>query len=240
MKWTYKVKKFLLDIILPNTCPICNDFIGYDEYICEKCLSNLPLVEENICNRCKRKECICTDLFYDNCISFVYYEDSVKDGLLSFKLKGLFNFAEYFAQKAVEMLKENGILDEIDLITNVPMTAQKEYERGYDQAFEFAKMISMFSGLPLDGMVLVKEKGNVVQHELSSKERKEKAYEAFELNIHPKHIKGKTILLCDDVVTTGSTLDACAKLLKEAGVKKVYCVTIATTRFVNNDSSRNA
>lgn len=240
MKWTYKAKRFLLDLAFPNSCPICNEFIEYDKFICEKCIEKLPIVKTNKCNRCNNAECTCTDLYYDKCFSFVYYEDSGKKGLLSFKLEGIFNFAEYISFKAIDKLSEQGLLSKIDIITCVPMSAKKERVRGYNQAYDFAKMISRLSKLPLHGKLLVKEKSKIIQHELSAEQRRIKAYEAFALKAKPSCIQGKTILLCDDVVTTGSTLDACAKLLKEAGAKAVYCITIATTRFTDKNKPHDA
>lgn len=233
MKWTSRVYRFVMDIFYPNRCPVCSKFIEYDKLICESCQSELEYIDEEYCERCGKHECICdkTKIYYDKCFSFVYYMDKAKDGIMNLKLSCGLGFAEYFADYAVETLEQHGLLSQLDIITATPTTADKLNDRGYNQAFEFAKYISKLCGVKASDKILLKTDSELSQHELSSAERKRRAFKAYALSDNAPPLKGKTVLLCDDVITTGATLNACSKKLKKAGAERVICVAIANTRY---------
>lgn len=239
MKWTSRIYKFFIDILYPNRCPVCDSFIGYDKLICEKCIKQLPYIEEEYCIKCGKHDCICGKhkIYYDKCLSFIYYEGKGKDGIMNLKLKCGINFAEYFAEKAVTDLDERGLLSQIDFITATPTTKGKLQERGYNQAFEFAKHISKLCDIKASENFLVKTDSELNQHELSSAERKSRSFKAYALSSKAPSLSGKTILLCDDVITTGSTLNACAKILKKAGAERVICVAIANTNHYSKNKN---
>ena len=243
MKWIYKVEAFLLDIFFPNKCPVCDKDIGYDELICRECEKELEFVGDNYCPRCGKTECICQkeEIYYDRCFSFIYYKDAGKNGVLALKERHGTGFAEYFAIKAVEYLKENELSNKIDVITSVPVTKRKMRETGYNHAHIYAKMIHRHSGIPVNGKLLIKTDKTLVQHELSAAERKQRASKAFRFIGDECLVRGKTVLLCDDIITTGSTLNYCAKVLKQAGAENVICCTIAMTQLGDGkDIKKNA
>ena len=146
-------------------------------------------------------------------------------------------FAEYFAIKAAEYLKENGLSDKIDIITSVPVTKRKMRETGYNHAHIYAKMIHRPTGIRVNGKLLIKTDKTLVQHDLSAEERKQRAAKAFRFICDENLVRGKTVLLCDDILTTGSTLSYCAKALKQAGAQNVICCTIAITPLGGKDKS---
>lgn len=239
MKWIYKVEAFLLDIFFPNKCPVCDKDIGYDELICRDCEKQLEFIGDNFCPRCGQIKCICEreKLYYDGCFSFIYYKDAGKSGVLALKERHGTGFAEYFAIKAAEYLKENGLSDKIDIITSVPVTKRKMRETGYNHAHIYAKMIHRHTGIPVNGKLLIKTDQTLVQHDLSAEERKQRAAKAFRFIGNEDFVRGKTVLLCDDIITTGSTLSYCAKALKQAGAQNVICCTIAITPLGGKDKS---
>lgn len=237
MKWTSRIYKFLIDILYPNRCSVCGCFIPYDKLICQKCLSELPFIEEPYCESCGKHICKCeSGIIYDKCFSFVYYDGKGKDGILSLKLNNGVGFAEYFADFAKVALEQKGLLSEIDVITAVPATREKLKERGYNQAYEYAKYISRCCKIKASDKLLIKTDNALKQHELSSAQRRERSFKAYAMNDKAADINGRTILLCDDVITTGSTLNACAKLLKEAGAKRVICVVIANRKYTKENN----
>ncbi len=226
-----KFNKFILDLLLPNRCPCCDKFIKWDKFICEDCISKIEYTGNDVCNKCGKSDCICQDdiLYYDGCITIGYYDGVVKDGIFSFKYNRGLNFIKYFADKIYTKLNETGIANQIDIITSVPMTHSSKSERGYNQAYEISKVISKAINKPCLEKILIKQYDNVSQHSLSSDDRREAVKGLFISN--KKHnIKGKTILLCDDVLTTGSTINECCRILKNNGAIRVFCVTIATTQ----------
>ena len=116
-----------------------------------------------------------------------------------------------------------------DQITCVPMRTAKEKERGYNQSALLAQELSKLLEIPVHCHLLRKCADTPAQHELKGAERRGNVFGVFEV-AKPELTQGKTILLCDDVKTTGATLDECAKMLKLAGAQEVYCACIAVTR----------
>ena len=109
------------------------------------------------------------------------------------------------------------------------MERAKYRERGYNQARELAKELGRLTGIPLLEKGLVKVKKTELQHLLTLEERKENLKEAYTVK-RPEKLVGKCLLLCDDVCTTGMTMEACAKVLKESGVKIVDGISFASTQ----------
>lgn len=233
MKWIYKAGRFLADLIYPNVCAVCEDFLPFDDCLCEKCEKELEYIESGLCPRCGHRVCVCDkeEIFYDRCLSFVYYENAGKNGILTLKGGHNVNFARYFSGQVVEYLKENDLLDRLDIITAVPITKEKRRDTGYNHAYMYAKMIHRHCGVPVSDFLLIKNNNSLAQHELSADERKIKAFSAFSFIGDKQLVRDKTVLLCDDVITTGSTMNACAKILKDAGAKMVICAAIASTTF---------
>ena len=132
-----------------------------------------------------------------------------------------------------ELLPEHvilALLKTADCVTYVPMYKKKEFRRGYNQARELARYVSYSTGVPLVREMLVHKKTQTSQHNLSADERKLAAKSTYSLNPKSKWDKGfKTVILVDDVLTTGSTLNACADILKQAGFERVICASICVT-----------
>ncbi len=233
MRSIYKLLDFIADLFFPNRCPVCDGYIKYDEYICEKCEKELEYADDSYCKRCGQLKCICSSetIYYDAAFSFIYYDGAGKKGIISLKRAKATGFAGLFAEKAVKLLKENDLLSDIDIITSVPVSKRKMRETAYNHAHMFAKMIHRNCDIPVSGKLLSKTDESLVQHELSAEERKQRAAKAYSFTGKEQSVKGKTVLLCDDIITTGSTLNYCSKALKEAGADRVICCTIAMTKF---------
>lgn len=221
-----RIKRFLLDIFFPNRCPFCDKFIMWDEYYCAACWKALPLVGEEICHKCGKAPCICNnELAYDGCYAALYYEGVAIEGILGLKTKNALNAAEVFGEILAKKLP---VTKKCDIIVPVPMSLKKQATRGYNQAEEIAAVISEKSGIPLRTTYLTK-RDSVAQHTLTAVERTKNAKTEFSGS--DKDLSGKTILLCDDVMTTGSTVSECAKILKQMGAKAVFVAVGATTKL---------
>ena len=157
------------------------------------------------------------------------YEDICVKAIHQLKDDRQLNFAEYSAKLLGNVLRENGVADQADIITSVPMHRSKRRKRGYDQAQKLAHFTAAELGIKENYRLLGRTKDTAEQHTLTASERKTLAEEIyFSLPDHAD-IKGKNVLLFDDVYTTGATLNVCSRLLKEMGAKKVFCAAIATT-----------
>lgn len=226
-----KIEKFIQDIFFPNRCPFCDKFVRWDKLSCEECLIKLPFVDERVCPLCGKEQCICSKgLYYDKCYTVCFYEGIARDGIIALKTKNAINAAEIFA----DFLSGKIACDEetYDMIIPVPMSNGKKAERGYNQAEEIAKFISQRTKIPLNSNILSKKGGNIEQHALNAEERALNAKNEFFIKENV-NLNDKKIILCDDVITTGNTLNECAKLLKSLGALKIICAVAATTSLKN-------
>ena len=227
MKTMRKVIDWIADLVFPNRCAFCGEFIAWNKLACDKCVGELE--EVDFCPKCGKHHCECEkrSFSYDGCTIAYPYSGIVRKGVLALKYHNGFNTAKYLAPILSERLKTFGFLNEADLITAVPMTNQRRRVTGYNQSEYIAKCISKQIGLSCSFNLLGKRHTAPIQHELSAEERVKAAKGAyFTLDDHAD-INGKIIILCDDIITTGSTLSECAKVLKSAGAKKVYCAVAA-------------
>lgn len=214
--------KTLVDIIYPKRCPYCNNVINRDALCCCECNKNIKACS-NI-----RKIPIRDSNLETTCISPLKYEGDFVKAFHRFKFRGYKSYANEFASRMVKSIKSNFSDCKFDVITSVPLSSKRKYERGYNQAELLSKIIAKELSIPHEDL-LIKVKKNKIQHKLSHDERIENvkgAYLAKNLDI----INGSNILLCDDVITTGSTLAECAKMLLDSNAKSVMCVTIANVK----------
>ncbi len=225
----------LFDYPLHRICEECNDLlVKNDGETCPKC--GRAVVSKGACLACKSHL-----PKFTAAISVFPYE-----GLAAQTVNGLKNGKRYLswylgealAQRVASVLSLEKLQNEKWLILPVPLTAKRQKERGYNQAEELA--ISLLRALQklgaaciYDTQTLFKRRDEHMQKHLSSKERFENAEGAYHLHKR-KFCKDKNILLVDDVLTTGATGNACAKLLLGAGAKCVYLCTIAATPEQSN------
>lgn len=220
------VKDFLLDIIFPNRCPFCKRFIPFNRYFCDDCIEVLPYVDERVCEKCGKDCCDCDEIHnYDYAFVACYYTEKARDGIINLKTDNATNAAKTFAEiLSCKILGSNINFDEI---IAVPTAKKSLRKRGYNQALVIAEFISDQTKIPIKNNVLFKIDNGLSQHSLSLAERLVNAKRIFYGNNTVK-LNGKNILLCDDVLTTGSTLDACSKILKGLGAGTI-CVAVAAT-----------
>lgn len=226
------IKSRLLDFFFPNRCPFCDGFISFDRLCCEQCFSEIMWADEYICRRCGkpvRPECDCkAPHSYSLCASAAYYSGNVKDGIYSLKFKNNLNSAIIFGRALRDMLDEMGVLYDIDIAVPVPMSPKQQRMRGYNQAEEIAKAIVKGTDIPVRTDLIRRRFSKTAQHDLSRDERHTAAHKNYYTDIHGTPLSGMTVLLADDVLTTGATLNACSELLTALGAECVICAAAAT------------
>ncbi len=155
------------------------------------------------------------------------YDQSSKPLILRFKHSDRLEYAPAFA-RWLERLG-HALLSEADLIVPVPLHRWRLWARRYNQAAVIAEKLSRVSGKPWDALALIRRRATQSQGAMpSAKARRRNVLGAFRVApVAAAKIKDRTILLVDDVVTTGATLDACARALKRAGAARVYALTLA-------------
>lgn len=227
-----KCKAFLLDIIFPNRCPFCGSFIMWNEFICKACDENIEKANDAVCRSCGKRKCVCgsgntdIDMVF---ASFFYNDSAVKNAVMSLKLRGEINIAAYTAKDiAFRMEKEN--IPKPDMIVPVPMGRKKQRKRGYNQAELLAEQIGRYLGVPVDKNILFKYDTKEEQHNFGMKSREERVKGLFYKN-DDADLSGKRVLICDDVMTTGATLNECSVLLKSLGAVHTAAAVCAVTEL---------
>lgn len=213
-----KVKNFLLDLLFPRKCPFCQTIQEPENsFSCRHCHHTLPWMHE--------QGQVLENAFFECIISPFYYQDTVREAIHRYKFEGHRTYADIFGEILARKIKAQ--LDvPIDLVTHAPISAKRLKKRGYDQGALLAAATAKSLNLPFYSL-LEKTKDTPPQSSLDSfKKRKENAAGVYQCKSSIP-LKGKFILLIDDVYTSGSTLSECAKQLFLSDAERVFCATIA-------------
>lgn len=229
-----KLLNTILLLLFPHKCFYCGKVLADEGYVCEQCVSIIPHTGEELCPICGKQEedCLCQQAptAYDGCTSALFYTREVAYGIHRYKYEGKSYYADYLAKLMAEKFSLRYGDTPIDLITYVPMHKTKRKQRGFCQTKLLADRLAQKLEILLDDSILVNTgRGNVQMEQHSLKARQENVKISFKL-AKGASVSEKAVLLVDDVLTTGSTLNRCAALLKKAGAREVYCITAAVTR----------
>ena len=231
--------KRLIDLILPPRCLICGKVIGADNALCAECFNNITFITKPYCQHCGKplsftnlnKDLYCPEclkkkdsVFY-LCRSAIQYDEYSKKLILDFKfadhLENRYLLTQWLCLAGKDIVKTKP-----DMILPVPLHYSRLFRRKYNQSAVLARELSKKTQISVRYDVLKKYRYTKPQVICSGKQRRKNIKDAFAV-IKPEAIKGKSIILIDDVYTTGSTLKECAKMLKKAGAKNVSALTVA-------------
>lgn len=223
-----KLLTTIFDFILPRFCPSCKNKLTLDEkYVCGLCRNTFVYTDDILlAHEYKRK------FFKSKIISDFYpllifeRSSSLQDVIHQIKYQKKFLLAVELGRMIGNSLVEKRRNWEIDLILPVPLHAIKKAERGYNQSFFIAKGIRQVTNFPASQSILKRKRYTESQTKKNLIERAENMSEAFAVR-SSKNIKGKNILLVDDVITTGATIRECGKILLESGAANIYAASIA-------------
>lgn len=214
-----KLLEFLICILFPKRCVLCDEIIEFDKMFCENCKSGLP--KSPLVRFISNYE---TDEVF-KCISVFKYSGNARISILKFKFHGHKEYSDIFANLICDFLKSEEISD-IDFICSVPISESRIKQRGYNQSELLSNSVGKILRIPVNN-VIVKKRETLVQHELDLDARNKNLIGAFGV-LSGEKIKDKNFIICDDIVTTGNTLKECAKTLKRYGANKIICCTVAS------------
>ena len=184
-----------------------------------RCGKGLSKQETEYCHDCGKYK----HMFVRGRSLYRYY--SVAGALFRFKYQGRQEYADFFGEELYRYLGRDILAMKPDAIVPVPLHKSRLKERGYNQAALLGKALAKRCGIPFREDLVIRAKKTVQQKQLSRIERQNNLKKAFKLS--GNSVKLNTLLLVDDIYTTGSTVDALAEVLLRGGVKQVYVVTLA-------------
>lgn len=230
-----KIYNFLKDILAPKKCYSCN--IEW-HFLCEKCLSNMSKIEP-FCYSCKGKSdnfeihtsCL-WDVYYDKIILLSHYKNkNISKLIKDFKFYWKKDIWEDFWNYLSSNFFENEIYKNTDnyIIIFPPMWFIKKLKRGYNHSEILAKIISSKTNIKLEKKLIKKSRQTRQQSKLSRKERLLNLEGSFKINIKKiDNLDKKTVIIVDDVISTGSTINEISKVLKQNWVQKIIWLIVAS------------
>jgi len=230
-----KIADVSMNLIFPPRCPICDRIVkqGKKE-ICESCRLKVKYIREPRCLKCGKqlaeeereycRDCSVRPHLYRQGRALYDYS-TVAGAIYRFKYKGKREYAEVFGEELAYFLGDYIRHIQPDALIPVPMYATKERVRGYNQAKVLAKALGKHLNIPVETDLVRRVRNTRALKTLNSKERLNNLKNAFILSRNS--VKLKTIIIVDDIYTTGSTIDAMSEVLLAAGVRNIYYIALA-------------
>ena len=238
LRWLVHGLASLGDLLLPPACAVCGALLDQSaSIVCPECLSGFEPLTGPLCRRCGQPypgaescpDCREDQSHLEKIRSVYVFGGTLQEAVLRLKLNHKTRLADVFADKIAQAELPDFNLRNYDFLVPVPLHKNRQAHRGFNQSQLIARRLSRLFGVPLDPGHLRRARPTPSQFRMKSKkERRENLKGAFSATgRHP--FGGKRICLVDDVVTTGSTLGACADALLESGARRVAAVTVART-----------
>ncbi len=223
--------KSVMAVLVPQCCAICGRRLSPGERgICSACTVSLPYTRFGARRNNPVERLFIGRFPLGRATSYIFYNRGTDTRNMLFALKYYRRpeIGTEFGRRIATELKGEGFFNGTDMIVPMPLARKRERHRGYNQSLMLARGIAEITGITVDGTLLVRTVDNPTQTMRTPQQRIENVAGIFR-TAHEEKIKGKHILLVDDVVTTGATLTACADKLAEAGAETISILTLATS-----------
>ncbi len=212
----------ILELLFPRKCVLCSRLLARDE--------------TDLCGSCRADAPICQDTsrpiaYLDQWTSVWYYEDHVRDSLLRYKFGGMEHYAKSYGRMLAMKIYEMHL--PVTCVTWAPISSRRRLRRGYDQAELLAKAVAKELGLNAV-RTLKKVRHNAAQSSITKADRRRANVMGVYGIQNAEQVTGASILLIDDILTTGATISECAKTLRLSGASRVYGATVATGKTQKN------
>lgn len=213
----------LLHLLFPPRCLFCRSYLEQEEQqLCEDCRTKFPATGKQA-----RRE----GRSFRFCLSPLFYTELFKGSFHRYKFRSHWHYSKLYGEWMWECVQREGLQPEaFDLISWAPLSRQRWCSRGYDQSKLLAKELSRYSELPLVPL-LHKWKHIAPQSGTNSPEKRRTNIQGVYRLRHGADVAGKHILLVDDIITTGSTLEEVSRVLMEGGAAEVCCLTLARSKY---------
>lgn len=230
-----------INLIYPEVCPVCMEIFNTgsgDAGICENCRKKLKYIQTPRCLKCGKQigseekqycyDCAKRQHVFAQGVGVWSYTEDISRSIYAFKYDNQRHFAKIYAKELYSRC--GNIINKwnAEVLIPVPLHADRMRMRGYNQALLIAKEFGRLANLPTDDEILIRERKTKPQKELNDKERVKNLENAFKIS--KSIVEYKRVILVDDIYTTGTTMDACAKILKDKGAEEVYFAALCIGR----------
>lgn len=228
----------VLSLFYPHRCPVCQDAVPYGRRICPDCQGKFSYIHGPVCLRCGKEitdeqeeycyDCRTHERTFRAGISLMNYDAAARVSIQGFKYHGRREYGAYYIK---EILRRYGGRIEswrADAIVPVPCHPSRLRRRGYNQAEILARELSRRTGIPEILDALRRAKKTQPQKQLGSEARRRNIESAMASEPLPDWVN--TVILTDDIYTSGATAEACTRALRRAGARNVYVVTVCIGR----------
>lgn len=247
-KWSFEkalrhlkgLGRSFLDLCFPIPCAGCGRkwLLHHEGFWCESCLEKIPWISSPICPQCGRPfpkspsspdhlcgDCLLSTFSFDYARSAVQHAGIVRDRIHQLKFGGHLHWVPALAELLLRTI-EREKAPRAQIIVPVPLHVKRVRERGFNQAALIAGVMARRLGVPVRFDVLVRRFWTAPQTRLNRSQRLENVKGAFQVSLSSE-IRGRIVLMIDDVFTTGTTLNECAKVLKESGAAEIHALTVS-------------
>lgn len=226
-------------MIYPKRCALCGEICESNkQLVCKKCASKPIVIQEPRCKKCSKPisseeleycyDCSNKEFHYKSGISLWLYDEVMKQSIIRFKYKGCKEYVNFYVSEVIKYLGDEIKRISPNVLLPVPVHKMRQRERGYNQAELIAAELGHQLHIPVRSNILQRIVKTTPQKELNSSERIKNLEKAFVVSKKGEKVlcSISRVMLVDDIYTTGSTIEACTKVLQKAGVKEVYFATL--------------
>lgn len=225
-----KVLKTILDFIFPIQCISCK-IPG--NHLCDKCFSKIPLRDKKQCPICNKEQAdneLCQSCQQQTCLDKIiicsdYENETLQKTIHAFKYSNVKDLDQILGKILINKYQQGNKLPE-PIIIPTPLHRKRQLERGFNQCKLLAQVFANSFNLTVDNRIIFRQRNNAHQADLNKKQREKNIKGCFKIK-NKAVIENKNIILIDDVITTGATLNEQAKLLKQAGAKQIWAIVLA-------------
>ena len=222
----------LFDFILPRFCPSCrNKLATAENTVCNFCLVKIKLVDPEFIKSEYQRKYESKRIISGFVSHYIFEKDKELQHIIhALKYDKKFHIGIFLGKSLGEHFKSQFQSWNISMIVPIPLHDLKKAERGFNQSYYIAKGISKVTNIPVKARIIKRGRFTQSQTTKTLKEREENVEGAFKVR-KTENLKGKNILLVDDVMTTGATINECGKVLLEVGANQIYAATVALADF---------
>ncbi len=236
--------RIILDFILPPHCSVCEASTAKAPipWVCQACWDDIAYLEPPVCYQCGEPfaappegiaspmhrcgKCLLQPPAFDRARAVGVYRGALRQIIHTMKYQSIYGLTRPLAGLLQQQFSAHWTECPPDILVPVPLHRRRLRQREFDQALALARYLSRAVGVPFEAEALVRQRDTKSQVGLNYTERDQNVRGAFDVR-HPQSIQGKSILLIDDVYTTGATAKACAQVLRRAGAERVNVYTLA-------------